>query len=83
LFPLTEPSQFNFAARVPEIWAEPNHNWLRVTRILRSLTLLGLATLAHAFFGWLEAAYGSRKYPISEETFSYWTEAVDGHDELP
>ena len=66
----------NFAARVPDIWAVPNHNWLRVTRILRSLTLLGLATLAQAFFGWLEATYESRKFPISEETFRYWSEAV-------
>jgi Opioid growth factor receptor (OGFr) conserved region len=67
----------NFAARVPDVWAEPNHNWLRVTRILRSLTLLGLAPLAQALFSWLEATYGSRKFPISDETFWYWTEAVN------
>ena len=66
----------NFASRVPEIWAEPNHNWLRVTRILRSLTLLGLAPLATAFFDWLEASYKSHRFPISEETFCYWSEAV-------
>jgi hypothetical protein len=66
----------NFAARVPDVWAVPNHNWRRITRILRSLTLLGLATLARIFFGWLEATYGSRKFPISEETFQYWTEAA-------
>src|SRR5262245_14689422 len=28
----------NFAERVPDIWSGPNHNWLRITRILRCLT---------------------------------------------
>src|SRR5579884_3099361 len=28
----------NFAARTPDVWSVPNHNWLRVTRILRSLS---------------------------------------------
>jgi hypothetical protein len=67
----------NFAAHVPDVWAVPNHNWLRITRILHSLTLLGLASLAHAFFDQLEAMYSSRRFPISEETFQYWNEAVD------
>src|SRR5262249_56637134 len=31
----------NLAARAPDVWASPNHNWLRITRILRSLSLLG------------------------------------------
>ena len=42
---LTEEGQVvegpNFAARVPDVWAVPNHNWLRITRVLRSLRLLG------------------------------------------
>ncbi len=67
----------NFAARVPDVWAVPNHNWLRITRILHSLTLLGLAPLANAFFDRLEAMYSSRRFPISDETFRYWSEAVD------
>jgi hypothetical protein len=66
----------NFSLRVPEVWAIPNHNWLRISRILRSLTLLGLKTEAMALFGRLDAIYSSRKFPITAETFNYWDKAV-------
>jgi hypothetical protein len=66
----------NFMARVADVWASPNHNWLRISRILRSLTLLGMAAQAQALYEWLEATYTSRKFPISAETFRYWTEAA-------
>ena len=59
-----------------DVWAMPNHNWLRITRILRSLTLLGMKTQADALFARLDAMYTSRKFPISADTFRYWTEAV-------
>jgi Opioid growth factor receptor (OGFr) conserved region len=62
----------NFEGRVPDVWAFPNHNWLRVTRILRSLTLLGLADRAKALFDWLEKTYHSRRFPIGEDTMRYW-----------
>jgi len=26
----------NFSDRIPDVWAMPNHNWLRISRILRS-----------------------------------------------
>src|SRR5215472_17590331 len=32
----------NFYSRSPDVWEAPNHNWLRITRVLRSLQLLGL-----------------------------------------
>lgn len=66
----------NFRARVADVWAMPNHNWLRITRILRSLTLLGMKTQAKALYDRLNALYTSRRFPISAETFRYWTEAV-------
>jgi hypothetical protein len=66
----------NFAHRVPEIWAYPNHNWLRITRILRSLSRLGLESEAHALFKQLEAFYGQRRFPITSETYQYWTDAI-------
>ncbi len=66
----------NFAARVPEVWAHFNHNWLRITRVLRSLTLLGLEDLARAFYHRLDALYRSRRFPIPADTFRYWSEAV-------
>jgi hypothetical protein len=68
----------NFAARVPDVWSSPNHNWLRITRILRSLRLLGLATEAEALYDRLSGFYRGRKFPIPADTFQYWTEAVRG-----
>lgn len=66
----------NLARREPDVWQGFNHNWLRITRVLRSLTLLGLADEAGAFFAWLRAAYEGRRYPIEASTFRYWSEAV-------
>jgi hypothetical protein len=66
----------NFAARAPDVWSTPNHNWLRITRILRSLTLLGLEAQAQALYERLEAFYRSREFPIAADTFRYWTGAV-------
>jgi hypothetical protein len=50
--------------------------WLRISRILRRLMLLGMAAQAKALYEWLDAIYTSRKFPISADTFRYWTEAV-------
>jgi len=66
----------NHADRAAEVWIYPNHNWLRISRILRSLHLLGLDEQAHAFYACLKEFFTSRKYPISGETFRYWTAAV-------
>jgi hypothetical protein len=66
----------NFSARAPQVWSVPNHNWLRITRILRSLHLLGLEAQAEALYERLEAHYRSRRFPISADTFRYWTGAV-------
>jgi hypothetical protein len=66
-----------FTARVADVWASPNHNWLRITRILRSLTLLGMTAQAQALYERLDAMYSSRRFPIWAETFRYWTEAVE------
>jgi hypothetical protein len=68
----------NFAARAPEVWSAPNHNWLRITRILHCLRLFRLEAEARAFYQRLDALYQSRKYPITADTFRYWTEAVEG-----
>jgi hypothetical protein len=66
----------NFKSRVADVWAMPNHNWLRITRILRSLMLLGMEAQAEALYERLDAIYTSRKFPIPAGTFRYWTEAV-------
>jgi hypothetical protein len=66
----------NFTARVSDVWTNPNHNWGRISRILRSLMLLGMEAQAHAFYQRLDAIYSSKKFPISADTFRHWTEAV-------
>jgi hypothetical protein len=67
-----------FAARVADVWAYPNHNWLRITRLLRCLRLLGLEDRARSLYAWLESQYRASKYPIPPDTFRYWTEAIEG-----
>jgi Opioid growth factor receptor (OGFr) conserved region len=64
-------------------WLSPgNHNHLRITRILRCLTVLGLEPEAKAFFGCLAEIYGDEQNKplpaISDETMAYWRKAV-GH----
>lgn len=58
-------------------WITPmNHNYLRITRILKSLMLLGRNDLAKMFFVQLEHEYQSHRKEIGEETFSFWQDAV-------
>ena len=45
-------------------------------RILRSLSLLGLQAEARALFDHLQNLYESKLFPISAETFRYWSDAV-------
>jgi hypothetical protein len=66
----------NFTTRAADVWTVPNHNWLRITRILRSLTLLGLEPEAQALYACLNGFHRSRRFPIPESTFRYWTAAV-------
>jgi hypothetical protein len=66
----------NFAPRTPDVWAAPNHNWLRITQVLRCLSVLGLEGEAHALFHWLDGVYSSRRFPILDDTFRYWADAV-------
>ena len=72
----------SFAER-SENWLTPaNDNHLRITRILKSLRLLGLEAEAAAFFECLANIYrleSAKATPrISEETFTYWQAAAHG-----
>jgi hypothetical protein len=63
-------------------WVTPgNHNHLRITRILKSLRLLGLEAEAGEFFGWLEGVYQEEKKKarpgISERSFEFWRQAAE------
>jgi hypothetical protein len=70
----------SFAERA-ENWISPsNHNHLRITRILKSLKLLGLESEADAFFECLADIYrveSAKAVPkISEVTFRFWQSAA-------
>ena len=59
-----------------------NHNHLRLTRILRSLYVLGEAQAARALFDALGEIYDDQRRSgrtgISERTFHFWRSAIDG-----
>lgn len=57
-------------------WLTPyNHNFLRITRILKCLMALGLPERAHAFLRCLEQIYEQYSEVIGEESLAYWQEA--------
>lgn len=68
----------DFGKRQKTVWDGFNHNWLRITRCLASLRMLGLQAEADAFYKRLQSLYESKRFPISEKTFKFWTEAVNG-----
>lgn len=53
-----------------------NHNHLRLTRILKSLSILGLKDHAHALFEALDNIYSERSSVISNATMGYWKRAL-------
>ena len=60
-----------------QIWLHAgNHNFLRISRILRSLTLLGCAGHASAFLECLEEIYAESPEAIGTTTIGYWRRAV-------
>ncbi len=62
----------------PQPWLTPgNHNLLRLSRILRSLNLLGLEEEARSLLASLEALYaGGAAAIIGPVTLGYWRRAV-------
>jgi hypothetical protein len=58
-------------------WLTPyNHNFLRITRILKCLLALGLPERAHAFLRCLEQIYEQYGDVIGAESLAYWQDAV-------
>jgi hypothetical protein len=53
-----------------------DHNYLRITRILKCLTVLRLESHAQAFYQYLSQIYQEESRHIGGETFQYWTNAV-------
>src|SRR5579872_4426502 len=56
----------HFEAR-KSLWTHPNHNWLRITRVLKSLRLCGLENEARMFFAALERLHDEGF--VSENSF--------------
>lgn len=56
------------------VWLRPfNHNFLRLTRILASLRMLGLPDDATALFRCLETLFlGGARDVVGERTFAFW-----------
>lgn len=62
-------------------WLSPgNHNHLRLTRILKSLSILGNEKLARSFFESLRSVYDeerrSGRCAITPRTFAFWEDAL-------
>ena len=53
-----------------------NHNHLRITRILRSLRVLGLEDEAAAFFEALKTLHHTSEGVLSQRSFMFWTRAA-------
>ena len=62
--------------RKPNVWSGLNHNWLRITRVLRCLTLLGLKNDASEFFALLNELRDTGTVAINDESWEYWQRAV-------
>lgn len=67
----------NNADRQFRIWVKAfNHNHLRITRIIRSLRVLGLEDEAAAFFHALGKVDETHPGKISSRSLTYWTRAA-------
>jgi hypothetical protein len=53
-----------------------DHNYLRITRILKCLMIFGLEDEAQAFYECLRQIYRESSDHIGGEAFQYWTNAV-------
>ncbi len=67
----------DFAAK-RSVWTSPNHNWLRISRVLTSARLLGHETTAQAFFQFLDQGKTAGLIRADATTFGYWSRAARG-----
>ena len=58
----------------PVVWGRFNHNWLRITRVLHSLRLLGRSDRAQEFFDFLTQHW--EMFPENNRLF--WSRAMEG-----
>ena len=61
------------------VWRASNHNWLRITRMIKSLRLLGFEKEASEVWKCLRKLHEEDGF-VSENSFGYWSEAAEGLD---
>lgn len=66
----------DLAVRGPRWWGAGNHNHLRLTRIIASLSILGLEPEGQALQRCLERVRAENCTGISDDTARYWARAV-------
>lgn len=59
-----------------DVWLYPNHNWLRITRVLHCLRLLGLDDERTALFKGLSGLRERGEARIAQDTWHYWHDAA-------
>lgn len=60
-----------------KVWLTPtNHNFLRITRMLKSLRILGNKECAFAFFKMLQFLAEENPEIISNDTYNFWEDAI-------
>lgn len=63
--------------KISKLWITPgNHNFLRITRMISSLGLLGLLPEGQAFFVGMCNIYHQHKHIIGRQTGIYWVNAA-------
>jgi hypothetical protein len=67
----------NYADRAANWLGAGNHNHLRLTRILRCLTILGLVEEARALFAALDRVYRDESTQITTRTYAFWKDTLD------
>lgn len=77
----------NWYLREDNWFDRPTHNDLRITRMLKSLSILGFGDYAQAFLDALLKLYSEPDCGFSSDAIGYWKSAVsekwDPHDETP
>ena len=72
---------YRFGESGTKHWTSPrNHNYLRLTRMIKSLKLLGLQEHANSLYEKLCEEYEGNRYKIGEITKEYWDEAIGSED---
>ncbi len=72
---VVEPAA-NAPFRFPQWLTKHNHNYLRITRVLKCLRIFGLENEATKLFDALKLIYKDAENAIGAVTFNFWKEAV-------